>query len=87
MKHRPLLTLMFLTISLTPLGAYADSAPVVRVMTTYQEYDPFQPWQKRSPDTRAGFGVIIDETHLEEAVQALHTAFDLGKGVGGCEQV
>jgi aspartate kinase len=31
--------------------------------------------------------VIIDETHLEEAVQALHTAFDLGKGTGGCEQV
>ncbi len=64
MKHRPLLTLMFLTIALIPLGAYADSAPVVRVMTTYQEYDPFQPWQKRSPSTRAGFGVVINETHV-----------------------
>ena len=32
---------------------------LMQVIVTYQEYDPYSPWQKRQPETRQGYGVLI----------------------------
>ena len=34
-------------------------APVLQVLTTRQEFDPFIPWQKRQPAERTGYGVVV----------------------------
>lgn len=60
-------------------AAAPAQAPVVRVQVTYQTYDPFFPWQKRSPDERFGFGVRIDNTHVltTESLVRNHTLIEI----------
>lgn len=38
--------------------------PIVRVKTSYQKDNPYYPWQKQQPGARAGFGVVIDDSHI-----------------------
>jgi S1-C subfamily serine protease len=65
MKRLPLIALILPIVFMTMAhGAPADNAPVVSVITSYQEYDPFQPWQKRDPSRRSGFGIAIDDSHV-----------------------
>jgi S1-C subfamily serine protease len=64
MRHRSAGCLILILLALLTLGVRADNAPVVLVTTTYQEYDPFLPWQKRSPSSRSGFGVVVDDSHI-----------------------
>ncbi|MBM4142390.1 MAG: serine protease [Lentisphaerae bacterium] len=40
-------------------AAVEDS--LVEVLVTFQEYDPFLPWQKRQPDQREGYGVVVGD--------------------------
>jgi S1-C subfamily serine protease len=43
--------------------AYAGE-PIVSVMVTSQNDHPFYPWQMLKPRSKAGFGVVIDRTHV-----------------------
>ncbi|MBT3193372.1 MAG: hypothetical protein HN341_12540 [Verrucomicrobia bacterium] len=63
MRYSLLAALTLLSFGLA-LTTQADDAPVVRVVATHQAFDPFQPWQKRTPGTRRGFGVVIDASHI-----------------------
>ncbi len=59
------LSLLILLTTATLAAAQSDqNEPVVRVTVTYQQHDPFLPWQKRSPAVRYGFGTVIDGTHV-----------------------
>lgn len=62
---RPILLLLLL---LRLCGAsFAEGIPdtaVVQVTVTYQEYDPFVPWQKAQPKTRSGYAVAIEPDRL-----------------------
>lgn len=72
-----LITLLAVTVA---AGAQLDAnAPVVRVTVTYQEHDPFLPWQKRSPQVRAGFGAVIDGAHVltTEGLVRNHTLIEI----------
>jgi len=42
-----------------PSPAISDS--LVEVLVTYQEFDPFLPWQKRRPGHRKGYGVAVGD--------------------------
>jgi len=42
----------------------AEDPPIVRVTTAFQKDNPYYPWQKQQPGTRAGFGVVIDNSHI-----------------------
>ena len=76
-----------LTVSLIALCAVTmiataqpdGGAPVVRVTVTYQEHDPFLPWQKRSPQVRSGFGTVIDGAHVlaTESLVRNHTLIEI----------
>ncbi len=61
-----LLNLLVLSACLlvTALCVAEDQAPVVRVTATYQQYDPFMPWQRLDPGARGGFGIVIDSEHV-----------------------
>jgi len=37
---------------------------IVQILTTFQEYSSFAPWQKRDPGLRIGYGVAISETEV-----------------------
>jgi S1-C subfamily serine protease len=63
MTKPPVWIVLLLTLTLAPF-AWADNAPIVHIMVTHQAYDPFLPWQKRSPGTRSGFGVVIDDSYI-----------------------
>ncbi len=74
------LTVVVLLAALPLCAAAAGlGEPVVRVNVTYQEHDPFLPWQKRSPSVRSGFGTVIDGTHVltTEKLVRNHTLIEL----------
>ena len=68
-----------LTVALPAMAQPEKTAAVVRVTVTYQEYDPFLPWQKRSPEVRSGFGTVIDDTHVltTESLVRNHTLIEI----------
>lgn len=50
---------------LAAAAAGADAGPsVLQVLVTYQEHDPFLPWQMRQPAMRAGYGIAVDAHHV-----------------------
>jgi S1-C subfamily serine protease len=44
-----------------PSPATTTRESLLHVSTTFQEYDPFQPWQKQRPGRRSGLGVVVGE--------------------------
>ena len=44
--------------------APAKSDSIVKVNVTYQAYNPHLPWQKQSPGTRLGLGVILEKNRI-----------------------
>jgi S1-C subfamily serine protease len=64
MSRRPLLRWILLCLALAALARADDQdlrRSVLRVFVTYQEYDPFMPWQKQNPNERAGYGAVIED--------------------------
>jgi S1-C subfamily serine protease len=78
---RRLIVSLCALVAVTALAAAQteQDAPVVRVTVTYQEYDPFLPWQKRSPQVRTGFGTVIDGAHVltTESLVRNHTLIEI----------
>lgn len=37
---------------------------IVQILTTYQQYNPFVPWQKRDPGLKIGYGVAVSESEV-----------------------
>ena len=80
----------FLTVLLlVPAISFAEQeeleARVVEVMVTYQEHDPFLPWQKKRPATRRGYGVIVDNARVVTTERLIrnHTLVELRKARSG----
>lgn len=48
--------------AVAPDDRFADS--IVRIMATYQIYNPVLPWQKYNPRIQVGYGVVVDDTHV-----------------------
>lgn len=46
-----------------PASAPADPS-LVQVIVTYQERDPFLPWQLGQPQTRVGYGVLVNPSQV-----------------------
>jgi S1-C subfamily serine protease len=53
--------LLFATCSLAQKDA---TTALFEVSTTYQDYDPFQPWQQTQPAVRSGYAVSLGEGRL-----------------------
>lgn len=51
-------SLSLVLLLLTALQVFASS-PFIRVLTTLQEYNLPQPWEKKAPHSRSGLGVIV----------------------------
>jgi len=65
MKRVLIYTAVILSTVFSAAKAEQDkSTPIVRVRTTYQKDNPYYPWQKQKPGNRAGFGVVIDGSHV-----------------------
>jgi len=59
------LTLISITIpAMASTQQHASVLPIVQIKTTFQKDNPYYPWQKQQPGTRAGFGVVIDDSHI-----------------------
>jgi len=58
-------TALALLLALLAVPLHAENLSfentLVELVVTYQEPDPFQPWQMKPPSTRHGFGTIIDD--------------------------
>ncbi|MGQ9661437.1 MAG: PDZ domain-containing protein [Kiritimatiellia bacterium] len=37
---------------------------LLRIVVTYQEQDPFQPWQRKQPGMRSGYGLLIGDKRI-----------------------
>jgi S1-C subfamily serine protease len=50
---------------LTFCSAYAEeNLPLLRISSTSQEYNTAQPWEKKSPRTRRGLGVLVGKNQI-----------------------
>ncbi len=60
---------------------------IVRVIVTYQTFDPAFPWQKRSPGTRYGYGCLISSNRLitTESLVRNQTLVELEKPRSGAK--
>ncbi len=58
---------------------------LVHVIVTYQQHDPFQPWQKARPSMRYGYGIIVDDSRIitTEHLVRNHTLVELCKARSG----
>ncbi len=58
-----LVCLLAVTLPVAPAMVRAEQpgadVPVVQITTTFQEYNPFIPWQKQAPRARVGFGIVV----------------------------
>jgi S1-C subfamily serine protease len=57
---RPLIALLFVTLSATPSWAQSPDDSVVRVFASLRLPNPLRPWAKQNPVDTMGTGVIID---------------------------
>lgn len=59
----------------------AFEATLVELAVTYQQPDPFQPWQMNTPASRRGLGTIIDDGLIVTTAQLVrnHTLVELRK--------
>lgn len=78
-----ILLLASLSAMAQPQDPYAQS--IVQVFSTYQEYDPFQPWQKRNPGLKVGYGVAVapDEILTTENLVRNATLVELRRAGSG----
>jgi len=58
---------------------------LLQVSVTFQEVDPFQPWQKKRPGRRAGLGVIVGENLVltTETMVRNHTLIEIRRPRSG----
>jgi hypothetical protein len=50
--------------SATPAARLSYESQVVSMVVTIQEYEPWRPWEKKTPDTRTVQAVVVDEHTL-----------------------
>ena len=69
----------------SPAAAQPIDDSIVEVLVTHQSYDPFQPWNKRRPASRAGYGVVVGKTHVltTEDLVRTHTLIELRRPRSG----
>lgn len=64
-----ILLVLIAIISFSTLGGaqppQADySKNIVQVMVTFQEYDPFLPWQKKNTGVKHGYGIVVGPSEI-----------------------
>lgn len=66
MKHHILLVIIVAAVSTTALAGVAPAfeRSLVEIVTTYQDTDPFMPWQRKKPGYRNGYGVAIGKRRI-----------------------
>jgi len=63
-RLRPGFVLTLLLITLPATAAENTDASLLQVIVTYQETDPFLPWQKLQPGMRTGYGVVVGPSRV-----------------------
>lgn len=58
---KSIIALLFLTLCST---FAAENLPLLRIASTSQEYNIGQPWEKKSPTTRRGIGILVGENQI-----------------------
>ncbi|MFC1496850.1 PDZ domain-containing protein [Verrucomicrobiota bacterium] len=79
--------ILILLIFISAQFAYTDDfeKSVVQVVATYQEFNPFKPWQKWKPCVRYGYGVAISKSQVitTESIIRNHTLVELRRSGSG----
>lgn len=56
---------IFAAFFITICSTYAaENLPLLRISSTSQEYNIAQPWEKKSPNTRKGIGVLVGKNQI-----------------------
>jgi len=86
------INLTFLAITLSAVSLVAQprdledySMNIVQVMVTFQEYDPFLPWQKKNTGVKSGYGVLVGPSEIitTENLVRNNTLIELRKSGSG----
>ena len=74
-----------LNFSAIPADATDFDKSIIQVLVTFQEYDPFLPWQKNHPGHRQGYGVVISESRVitTESIVRNHALVELREAATG----
>jgi hypothetical protein len=65
MRFIPVLALaLFVAAQMTVAAPQELESALVEVTATYQESDPFLPWQQKPPGLRRGYGILVDNSHV-----------------------
>ena len=67
MRFGLILSLSFslcVTAQMTIAAPQELESALVEVTVSFQEFDPFFPWQQRAPGMRRGYGILVDNSHV-----------------------